>query len=330
MKIILRVLFALLIALILLIIVGLFLPKSLRIVTIREVSSSPSVVYEQLNQFKNWSNWSPWQEKDSAMQIQIGEPSKGKGAIMNWKSAVFGNCKATITHSVQPESMAVDFNFGTSNKTVSLWYIEPTDLGSRINWTFNLTRLNLFERYFALFEKKEMKSFIEDGIDNLKSACESAEKSRIGEISVINPQAQPSVIMVDTVTLNQSIERRPKMISYVANFLSKRGLTATGKAFGLYMGSTNDSTLIYACGFPIKERTWVWKTLSYYEIPATRAVSVSHYGGTNATKAVKAINKYVKENNLQTGANVIEEYLYNPDTDKDTSNWEIKVMVPLK
>jgi effector-binding domain-containing protein len=329
MKVIIRVLFFLLVLLLIIIITGLFLPKSIRFISYREISASPSVVFEQLNNFSNWSEWSPWQEIDPQMVATPGVSSKGKGAELAWKSKIFGDCKATMTHSVRPESIAVNFKFSGSDKTNSLWYIDPTDLGCKVNWTMNITNLALFERYMALFNKKEMQALIEHGMDNLKVASEQSEKSRIGEIDVIQLEAQPVILLVDTLSVHQIVQQRNRMINYVRDFLNKRKLGATGSPIGMYLGAVNDTTLIYACGLPVAEKTWIWKTLEIRDIPQTKAVSVSHFGSPDATKGFKAINNYLKEHSLVSNGPTIEKYLYNSEN-TDTANWEIKVIVPVQ
>lgn len=329
MKILLRILFVLLFIVLGIMLAGLFLPNKHQIVVKKQIDVPRKIVFGLVNDFSQWNSWSPWMQNDSLMEVSIDNPPSGKNAEMEWKSTIYGNCKATITHSVLPESVAVNFDFGTKSKTISMWYFEPTDEGTLLNWTLNLTHLNLWERYFLLFNKDKMNALIENGAENIDKISRSFSRSRIGEIKVIQFDAQPTILMVDSVLPVQVSSRLNEMNTYLENFFAKRNLTIDGNPFALIYGSVNDSLVKIASALPIAGRTWVWKTISFYEMPATKVVSVSHFGFPT-DKAHRAILKYIDQNKMDNNGAPYEEYLYDARKNTDTANWETKVYYPVK
>lgn len=329
MKTLLRTLFILLFLMIGIIIAGLFLPREHKIVVKKQIDIPRTIVFGLVNDFTNWKDWSPWMLNDKQMEVTTGDKPAGKDAKIQWKSNIYGNCKLAMTHSVLPESVAVNFDFETKSKTVSLWYFEPTDEGTLVNWTINITHLSIWERYFVLINKKEMQLLIEYGAKSLDSLSRSFSRSRIGEIQISQYNTQPSIIMTDSVRADKITSRIFEMHNYINGFFERRELKANGNPFALFYGNVNDSLVKIASGIPIAERTWVWKTLGYFEMPSTKVVTVSHYGYPT-DKAHRAILKYIESNNLEKNGFPFEEYLYNPVSNNDTINWETKVYYPVK
>jgi effector-binding domain-containing protein len=329
MKNLLRVLFVLLFFIVGIVIAGLFLPSKHQIVVKKKIDVPRSIVYSLINDFGRWNDWSPWMKKDKSMQVNIGNISSGKGASMTWKSEVFGNCSANLYHSVPTESVAVDFDFGTKSKTTLLFYIDPTDEGSLLNWTVDLTHLSVWERYFILFNKVEMKLLIESGANSLDSLSRTYSRSRIGEITVEEFKAQQTIMMVDAVKPANQAKRISEMNSEIKNFFEKRDLGIEGKPYLLLLGSVNDSLVKIASAFPIAEKTWVWKSLQNFEMLSTRVVTVSHFGYPT-DRAHRAILKYIEENKFERNGVPFEQALYDATINTDTVNWETKVYYPVK
>ena len=45
---------------------------------------APSVVFEQVNDLKNWPNWMPRLEQDTTIEISYSEDNEGLGASYTW------------------------------------------------------------------------------------------------------------------------------------------------------------------------------------------------------------------------------------------------------
>jgi effector-binding domain-containing protein len=330
MKFILKLSLFLLLVSIVLAITALFLPEDFKVVKKMDIHTSPIIVFNQVNNFHNWESWSPWQDKDSLMTVNISDNYYGKGAKMNWQSEEIGNCDVSITHSVFPESIALHFDTPSKSKTVALIYFEPTPQGTLINFTFNINKLDFWEKYFLLYTQNEIENTIEKGVHNLKTISEELKYSRISEIVIDSVSAKHAVIKIDSTSANNLDVQMKSGFSYLDRFLERREITALDVPFSINFNSANDTLKKIAVGRYIPERTWVWRTLQYYYIPAGKAVITTHYGKPNTKKAHQAIQNYISKNNLKTSGVPWEEYRFNPETDKDTSLWEVKVYYPIE
>lgn len=330
MKFILQLLFFLLIVSFAIAITALFLPDQFKVVRKAEINASPVIVFNRVNNFYNWDSWSPWREQDSLMKTDIGSKSIGKGAKYSWQSAKFGNTDVSITHSVFPESIALNFDNHSKSKIVALIYFEPTAKGTLINFTLNIKKLEFWEKYFLLLSQKEIENIVESGVYNLKSISEELKYSRISEIRIDSISAKHAVIKLDSTTSKNLDANRRADYAYLDRFFERREITPMTPPIQMIFDSGNDTLIKFAVGKFIPERTWVWRTLQYYFIPEGRAVIASHYGKPKTKKAHQAIKSYISEHHLKIKGLPWEEYLYNPKTDKDTSLWEIKIYYPVE
>ena len=78
---------------------NLFFNENFKVSTSIEIDSSPFIVYDQINNFKNWSNWDPWIETDTTIIFHFSQISFDKGAYRTWKSNNSGDGKIEIINN---------------------------------------------------------------------------------------------------------------------------------------------------------------------------------------------------------------------------------------
>lgn len=312
------------------VITGLFLPDKFKSVKKLQIDVSPVIVFDQINNLKKWEGWFPWFTDDTSLSANYSELSKGKGGEMSITSPMYGNCQVSLTHSVFPESVAVYFNFNTENKTVALIYLEPSKGGTRINFTFNITCHGLWDRFYLFYDKGKIDQFVASSVINLKKISEALKYDRISGVKIEEAENKPAVIKVDSVHVTQLWSGITSGFEYLDRFFERRNITPLDLPFVLSYGQLNDTLVKFGVGRVVPEKTWIWKTLQQYEIPGGKNVVVSHYGGRNTEKAHKAAEDYILSHGLKTIGVPREIALFNPETDKDSSLWEIKVYYPVE
>lgn len=331
MKFILKLLVFLLFLGIAIVLTGIFLPKKFKSVKKLEINTSPTIVFDQINNLNNWQEWHPWFTIDSVTDVEYFDKTEGKGAEMLINGQTNEKCKVKLTHSVYPESIAIYNDYMIYSKNIVLIFLEPTSEGTRINYTFNITDIGLWERYFILFNKKEINNRVAASVMNIKKISEELKYSRVGDIEMIDSiESKPAVIKIDSVHQKNVQEQIVSGFNYLDRFFERREITPEDKPFILRYGLLNDTLEKFAVGRIIPEKTWVWKTLNNYGIPEGRSLVVSYYGGRNTSKAHLALRKHIRENDLEVNGPPREVPLYNPETEQDSSLWETKVYYPVK
>ena len=82
---------------VLLLVVGFFLPATFTVVRSAEIAAPPDKVYALVADPRGWKQWSAWNRRDPQMQIEYSGPPAGMGAKWAWKSKTQGDGEMTFT-----------------------------------------------------------------------------------------------------------------------------------------------------------------------------------------------------------------------------------------
>ena len=131
------VILAVLVALFL--VIALFLPKSVHMEESIVINKPASLVFKQVNNFKNWEPWSPFQANDPEMVTTYEGPEKGVGAKMLW-TAKRGDGYMLITESVPYQKVLSDLDFGMPGAT-NLFTLNEEQGGTNVTWIVDIPDL---------------------------------------------------------------------------------------------------------------------------------------------------------------------------------------------
>ena len=158
---------------VLLLIIGLFLPKNVHVESSTTINAPAKVVFNQVNHLKNWSNWSPFLEEYPEMIQTYEGPAEGVNASYLW-SMKSDSGKLTIIESIPYERIVNDLNFYENGQAKGSWTFEETDQRTKVAWGFSLEELSYpLEVYMGALIKVSMKPAQEKGLSNLKDYCEN-------------------------------------------------------------------------------------------------------------------------------------------------------------
>jgi hypothetical protein len=155
--------------------VGFFLPGSTHFDRRIDVSAAAPVVYQQINELKNWTNWSPWAHMDPNTRYEYNpQTSAGLGAWNKWSSTVTGNGKMTIVEAKEPENVKVKLAFDGQGEAVAEFKFMAKDSShTQIIWSFSSEHgLNPFSRWFGVFTERFLSPDYEKGLANIKAYSE--------------------------------------------------------------------------------------------------------------------------------------------------------------
>ena len=115
----------------------------------------------------------------------------------------------------------------------------------------------------------------------------------------------------------------------IMGLMEKAKMQQAGAPAGIYfLWDETAKTTDMAVGIPVNKGVDVAgeKTMKVFQVPPGKALVVDYYGAYEGIgKAHDALTEYVKKNNLKEVAPVIEEYVTDPETEKDQSKWLTKV-----
>jgi effector-binding domain-containing protein len=335
MKILKIFLWIILAMLILVVIVGAFLPRRATVSRSLLFHCPRDQVFEQVNTTRNWENWSPWHQIDSAMLIKYSGIEKGNNAGFSWNSSNknVGNGKIEIASSLPYDSIILDMDFMENGNAQEKFVFSETDSGTLVTWsmTSDLGK-NPINRYFGLLMDKFVGPDFEKGLDNMRKFINSLPSSHINfNISETEIPARITLTIRDTCTQHSISAKLSKIYGVVFHVIQTRKLQITGYPFAIYHTCTTDIFDLEA-GVPIEKAiNPSIGNVIVAERPQTHSVMAKYFGPYNRTSQVYAeIEKYITSKKLTVTGPFIEEYITDPQTEPDTAKWQTNIYFPVK
>ena len=85
---------------ILIVLIGLFLPRTWTVERSRLVRATPERVQKELEDLRTWPSWTPWsKERDATLAVTFDGPERGTGARMSWEGQRLGFGSLTLTNA---------------------------------------------------------------------------------------------------------------------------------------------------------------------------------------------------------------------------------------
>jgi hypothetical protein len=139
-------------------------------------AASDSVVYAQINDFRNWEAWSPWAKLDPNMTVTYDGPVFGTGSQYMWNgNEDVGSGKMMIIGSIPHEYIEIQLDFyepfASSNTTI--FTISGDSTQSTVTWNMS-GQNNFISKAFGLFVNMDemIGADFEKGLASLKEVVE--------------------------------------------------------------------------------------------------------------------------------------------------------------
>jgi Polyketide cyclase / dehydrase and lipid transport len=128
-------------------------PSEFLIVRSRTVAAPPQIVFEHVNDFRQWGAWSPWEKIDPGMMREFSGAPAGPGASYHWSgNDQVGEGRMTITDSQAPNSVTIRLEFMEPFPATNTaqFDIVPGGLGTDVTWSMS-GHNNFVAKAFSLF-----------------------------------------------------------------------------------------------------------------------------------------------------------------------------------
>ena len=184
MKIIRKLMVAMIAILVLLVIVGLFLPQQATMRRDILIKAAPGQIYAVLANPHDFNKWSPWAMIDPKATYEYFGADTGVGAGMRWSSADphVGVGSSKIIEVDPNRRIRVELDFSNQGLNWSEYRLNPEGNETRVVWEFEMhAGMNPIQRWFGLFIDKLVGPSYEQGLKNLKALVEkrAAEQAAV-------------------------------------------------------------------------------------------------------------------------------------------------------
>ena len=221
---------------VLLIIIGLTLPRHARVTASIEIDAPAATVFALVNDFHRARLWLPALESDPNARLVYAGPARGVGATLTWDGLVLGSGTQTIVASQPYEHIATAINPGESGEAKSWFDFVDTGGKTAVSWTFETDYgYNLVGRYAALLLGGVIRKDYAHGLRNLAGIAESLPRADFSDLEI----EQLVVASTDIAYLPASSAPDPASIS-----------AAMGQAYFQILGFI-DANHLHEAGAPL-------------------------------------------------------------------------------
>ena len=242
-------------------VIGLFLPSRANVERDTRIGASPATVFALLNDFHQVNKWSHWLEEDPNARFDFFGPRRGVGATFAWDGNIIGKGRQTISESVPFKRIIYDLNFEDEDTATTIFDLSEVDEETGLVGTFNMEfGFNLVDRYIGLIIGGVIGENNEEGLASLKLMAEGLPKADFSDMEIEH------IVVEATDIAFQATSSVPE-----ATAISD----AMGKAYFNILGFIDENNLQEA-GAPIS----ISRAFSGSEISFDAAIPVRGMGGS--------------------------------------------------
>ncbi len=305
-------------------------PDSYNVKQTKLIKAPASLIFNNINDFKNWKQWGPWHDEDDTIKETYPEQTSDVGGSYSWTSEKgSGNMKTIAVE--KNKSITQKLQFGDFTPTDVYWTFEEVENGTNVTWGMkNDTAPFMFKIMVAMAGswEKIFEPMLNSGLNKLDKV--------IQETLIKNPP-KPKVNYHATDIVEKNLPKQ-----YFIGYFIKGKISEMTQDFqtympkaGMYMGQNNligkatpgavyikwdmeNNAAEYYIGLFTQDDVTPKAEMKKVTIPEGKAIMVSKFGayGEGDMDVHMDIEKYMKSNNLKMGKYVWEKYMNDPTTVK--------------
>lgn len=311
-------------------------PSSLVVSKSIQVDAPAPVVFEQVNNLKNWEKWSPWYAMDPEMELTYGEPSSGAGGWYAWKGEQAGVGKLEIVESSPSSAIQTQIWFTEDSSEAHArgnWTFLENEAGTQATWAFE-GAFPWYQRIIIpLFFRGMLEGQYEEGLAKLKEVAEAAPRGFVAPPLVIEDQAVEPMLYAGIVPQTGHPDSISPILaaSYaeIGAFLAEAGIEQAGPPIAIYH-EMSDEQVVMEVGIPVATAGTDGDRVKFKNTHGGKVVTALHVGPyENFGQTYDAIGAYMAKNGLVPSGPSWEVYITDPEGVPDPNQWETRIYFPL-
>lgn len=298
-------------------VIGLMLPRHVKVARSVTIDRPASMVYATVNSFVLFPQWSPWQHLDPNM-VQTTEGARdGVGAKLVWKgNDKVGSGTQLITASTPNQAVASDLDFGEMGVAKSVLTLAPEGGMTRATWTVDVDMgANPIGHYIGLTMDNMLGKDFASGLNNLKTLVESLPNADIAGFSAepVQLTAAPVLLVAEAAPVDGIAKAYTDAYAQIGKFMAKNKLHFAGAPFGIEHDVTA-GTYKFDAGIPVDRgdiagADGVRVVQSY----AGKALKTTHVGAyQDLPKTHQQLMAYMAVHGYKANGPLISSYVDDP------------------
>lgn len=330
-------LYAILGLILILLLLGLVLPKSFEVTREITIDAPLSLVFRKVSSLKDQHTWSPWKDLDPDQSVTFEGEDRTPGAIMRWSgNKDVGQGQMTIVNIVPKERVEIDLNFKEPFEASSkVWFtLSSEDEKTKVTWSMagvNPFPMNVMGLLFNM--KGTLKKQFDTGLTRLKEQAEEKVQNTVYQgytvqvMDMIPRMYQGFRAKVAFADLKQYFEvNTPKIYKAIQ---SQKG-NIRGPLCGLYYEWNEEERMAdLAVALEVKEEVYVPGGETTRIRPTKFAVIDVRGKYESLKEAHMSMDQFLSDFGYDAALPVIEEYQIGPAETPDSTKWFTRILYPI-
>lgn len=223
----------------------------------RLIKADPEVVFNDLNDYRNWADWGPWYEEDSTIAVTYSDNTVGKGASYSWTSKDGeGEMRTLLTQPYERIDSEILFKtpFGDMASDI-YWILKEADDGTELTWGMK-GEMPFLTRFMASNIEEQMGPMEERGLELFDENLQ--RKLKVHSIEgqgVVDYSGGFYLYVSASSRISDMNAKFGRLMDEVKSYASAKGIRLTGSPFTIYHKfDVENGTTMFSVAYPISER----------------------------------------------------------------------------
>jgi effector-binding domain-containing protein len=314
------------------------LDGSYNVTKTRFIDADPIVVFNDLNDYRNWKEWGPWYEQDSTIRVQYADNTVGQGGAYTWTSDIEGGGRMKTLKVQKAErldqEMVFETPFGDMASEV-YWILNKKERGTALTWGIK-GELPFFSRFMASGMTEQLGPMQERGLELFdKNLQKKLAVYLIDSVGVVDYSGGFYLYVSTSSKISEISNKSKSMMDHIEDFVQKNKIRTTGSPFTLYHKFDQENgTTMFSVGYPIAERiisqdsdilTGYMERGTYFKTILTGAYTNSQEAWEKAMFDAENL----KEHRVVESGEPFEIYVNNTDNTPNPAQLVTEIYIPV-
>ncbi|MFK5958328.1 MAG: GyrI-like domain-containing protein [Lutibacter sp.] len=302
----------------------------------RMIKAPVEVVFNEVNDFKNWENWGPWYELDSTITASFPDNTSGIGASYTWTGAD-GNGSMETLSIIPNKEIIQQIDFGTGTKPEVYWQFNVVNKNTEVTWGMK-GKSGFMEKAYWLTQggiKKNMTPMYERGLELLNNYITKEMEKHTIEIKGIVDYGGGYYLYQTTACKFSEIDKKTEeMFPLIMNYMKENNIQPAGKPFTItHKWDEENGTIMFSTCIPVSERiVTTGDVLTGFIKPQKMFKTLFTGNYKYLPDAWKTAFKNLYTENLKElpNAEPLEVYLVNQEDTPNPAKWVTEIYIPIE
>ncbi|MES2566031.1 MAG: SRPBCC family protein [Bacteroidota bacterium] len=278
--------------------------------------------------------WSPWTEKDPGMKtIYTGEVGQ-EGHSIAWESDKKDVGKGSMTYKgTHGDTVMHTLSFEGQGDAKIYHVVVANGDASKATWVMESETPFMFRAIMLFMNMDKMLGpDFEKGLANLKTAMEAMPADATVQYNVqeINWEAKTFYGKKETLSFDKLPAFFGSSYGKIGEALGKAKAQPIGMPKAIFFSFDEKAMITEVAAVMEVANGTKLEGVEKFETPAGKVLKIEYFGAyEKSANAHYAMDAYMKEKGL-TQTYVIEDYVTDPGTEKDTAKWQTDIFYLVK